>query len=149
MIRIEDIAMVIKSVSQKHLNESIGIELIQYEKDLSRYQFRRFTFCIEHLYIIDFMIKPVVDKDFLSSEIRDMISKYLNDKMYEFGEMTKFFSVYQIVLINENGDRVGVRGNVEHIEIHLTFTEYLKLDDDKFTCLNRIIRDLKLASLGI
>lgn len=157
MFKIEDIAMLIKSVSEKRLKTTLNIKELEFsEVDSHELSSNRYKGRGEKCgYMLFFKIKQTVNQEELPKQMFEVITEefaksldlFYDSKYYDEPQIRESFRINEISVLGKSKNSVGVRGNVNYIKMEIAISDDYK--DDIIEKVKQAIRDIKLAQLRI
>lgn len=158
MFKIEDIAMMIKSFSEKRFKKTLNIRDMSFDENLSHdlYPNRYRGSSKKCGYMLYFKIRQTVNQEEFCKRIYEAIIEecagpldlYYYSKWYDEPQIRDSFRIVEVGITSKNGGNVGVRGNVNYIKIEVSIVTDYDDDDIEFK-VKTAIRDLKMAQLRI
>lgn len=158
MFKIEDIAMLIKSFSEKRLKKTLNIKDMSFDENLShKLSNNRYRGSSKKYgYMLFFKVRQTVNREEFSKKIFEAVIEecagpldlYYESRWYDTPQIRESFMINNVNVLNKNGTPVGVRGNINYIKLEVSII--LDWDEDDIeTKVKSAIRDLKMAQLRI
>lgn len=159
MFKIEDIAMMIKSFSEKRLRKTLKIKDMSFDESLSHElddkSYRNRGHNESYVYMIFFKIKQTVNQEEFTKKIYDSVKEslaepldlYYESKYYIELQIKDSFRINQVNILSKNGSFVGIRGNVNYIKLEIQISDGYQ--DNIMFKVKQVIRDLKMSQLRI
>jgi len=150
MFKLEDIAMLIKRISEKELKKMLNI------KDLEFYEEDSHELSSKCSFKIVFKVKQTVNRPELIKKISDTITKsvahkldlFYKNKWREEPMIRDSFCLFSAQLLSKSKSNVGSRGNINYISLKFRIEDMYDGENIEFKVKNAI-RDIKLAQLRI
>lgn len=157
MFKIEDIAMIIKSFSEKRLKKTLSIRDMSFDENLSHELSTNRYRSLDYKcgYMLFFKIRQTVNQEEFSRKIFEAITEefakpldlYYERKYFDEPRIRESFRINNVDLLGSNNNSVGIRGNVNYIKIEIAI--YDDYGDDIMFKVKKVIRSLKMSQLNI
>jgi len=158
MFKIEDIAMMVKSFSEKRLKKTLDIKDMSFDEDLSKLKnYSQLGSEYKKVYTLYFKIKQTVNREEFAEKISEAVTEecaksldlYYDSEYYTEPQISHSFKISEVDILSVNLWNAGIRGNVRYIKLVIDINRFYDNADDIEIKVKKAIRNLKLSQLNI